>query len=85
MTEFIPQRRLSDDVRNNILLAYQQRRQTDKKLQDESLNKTIESQNQELLDMERKLFNARATALICFVTMGIVLYQWLMAPALEAL
>lgn len=85
MTEFIPKRRISDDVRNNILLAYQQRRKTDKKLQDDSLNKTIAEQNQELLEMERKLFNARATAMICFITMGIVLYQWLMAPALEAL
>ncbi|WP_026600509.1 hypothetical protein [Methylomonas sp. 11b] len=85
MTEFIPKRRISDDVSNNILMAYHQRRQTDGKNQTAPLNRIIDAQNKEMLELEHQLFTARATAVISLLTTAVILYQWLMAPALEAL
>ncbi|WP_445368826.1 hypothetical protein ACH5Y9_05410 [Methylomonas sp. BW4-1] len=85
MTEFIPKRRISDDVKANIKSAYMQRRATDYKQQLTALNRIITQQHAEILAKDWALFTARATAVISLLTTAVILYQWLMAPALESL
>ncbi|MCQ8116115.1 hypothetical protein [Methylomonas rosea] len=76
------QRRHVDEIRNDLMTAYQQRRTSDAAQQLVALNKIIDEQGAELLHKDWQLFTARATALIAAVTAGIVLYHWLAAPVI---
>lgn len=85
MSNTLPNRRVSDKVLDEYQAQRQQRRQNDVKNQLAARDKLIEQQHAELLAKDYALFTARATALIALLTTAVVLYQWLMAPALESL
>lgn len=76
------QRRHVDEIRNDLMESYQQRRATDASQQIVALNKMIDELHTEALEKDWQLFTARATAVVAAVTAGIVLYQWLAAPVI---
>ncbi|TPQ28958.1 hypothetical protein [Methylomonas koyamae] len=77
-----PQRRNVDEIRNDLMAAYQQRRSSDASQQIVALNKIIDEQHAELRQRDWQLFTACATAVIAAITAGIVLYHWLAAPVI---